>query len=137
MTSKENPYSTGTPGSYKNLQEDITSLKTPSIETWDFEYPGTQTDLEINIPEFTCICPKTGLPDFAEIIIEYRPKKQCIELKSLKEYITFFRDVGIFHEHVVNLILKDVAQACDPEYMIVTGVFNTRGGIQTTVQAKI
>lgn len=137
MTDANNPYKTGAPGTYENLQAHITELKTPAIETWEFMYPGSQTDLEISIPEFTCICPKTGLPDFAEIIIEYRPKNQCIELKSLKEYIMFFREVGIFHEHLVNLMLKDIAQACDPMEMTITGIFNARGGIQTTVQAKL
>lgn len=130
-------YSTGTPGSYKNLQAQIKSMATPAIETWDFEYPGSKTDLEIHIPEFTCICPKTGLPDFAEILIEYRPGKYCIELKSLKEYILFFRNVGIFHEHVVNRMLKDLVKSCKPVSMTITGIFNARGGIQTTVQATL
>jgi len=134
---KEPQYLTGTPGSYRDLQAHIPDMATPEIETWDFEYPGSKTDLEIHIPEFTCICPKTGLPDFAEILIEYRPGKYCIELKSLKEYILFFRHVGIFHEHVVNRMLKDLAKSCKPVSMTITGIFNARGGIQTTVQATL
>lgn len=122
--------------SYEGRQGHIPSLKTPEIETWEFMYPGTDTVLEVSIPEFTCICPKTGLPDFATLVITYVPGRLCLELKSLKEYILFFRDVGIFHEHVVNKMLTDFARACKPESMEIRGVFNSRGGIQTTAVAK-
>jgi len=98
-------------------------------------YPNSATDLHIEVPEFTCVCPKTGLPDFATLVIEYRPTKYCIELKSFKEYLLFYRDLGIFHEHVVNKVLKDCVKAVSPKYMKVTGIFNSRGGIQTTVVA--
>lgn len=130
-------YQTGAPGSYENRQDHIPAMDMPSIESWVFQYPESQTDLKVEIPEFTCICPKTGLPDFATIIIEYRPQKLCLELKSLKEYILFFRNVGIFHEHVVNRILKDCARSCKPESMKVTGIFNSRGGILTTAVATL
>jgi 7-cyano-7-deazaguanine reductase len=100
-------------------------------------YPNSNTDLRIEIPEFTCVCPKTGLPDFATLRIEYRPTKWCLELKSLKEYMLFFRELGIFHEHVVNRVLTDCAKAVAPQSMQVTGIFNARGGIQTTVVATL
>jgi 7-cyano-7-deazaguanine reductase len=137
VKSSESKYTTGAPGTYKGLQLLIPSMATPAIETWDFEYPGSKTDLSIEIPEFTCVCPKTGLPDFATIIIDYCPNKFCIELKSLKEYVLFYRNLGIFHEHVVNRMLQDIAKACKPKSMSITGVFNSRGGIQTTVQATL
>ncbi|GHV15926.1 NADPH-dependent 7-cyano-7-deazaguanine reductase [Fibrobacterales bacterium] len=119
--------------SYEDKQENIPALKTPEIEKWEFMYPNSATDLRIEVPEFTCVCPKTGLPDFATLIIEYRPTKFCIELKSFKEYLLFYRNLGIFHEHVVNKVLRDCVSAVKPKYMKVTGVFNSRGGIQTTV----
>jgi len=137
VSQKEPAYKTGTPGSYEGLQMLVPGMATPSIETWEFQYPGSNTDLTIEIPEFTCVCPKTGLPDFATIIIQYTPNKQCIELKSLKEYVLFYRNLGIFHEHVVNRMLQDISKSCKPKKMTITGVFNARGGIQTTVQATL
>jgi 7-cyano-7-deazaguanine reductase len=121
---------------YEGLQHHIPTLVTPEIESWDFQYPGSDTLLEVSIPEFTCICPKTGLPDFATLHIAYVPEKQCLELKSLKEYFLFFRELGIFHEHVVNRVLGDCVKACAPRSMEVRGVFNARGGIQTTAVAR-
>jgi len=121
--------------SYEGLQQHIPSLKTPEIEVWEFQYPGRPTRLSINIPEFTCICPKTGLPDFAQLHIQYIPAQVCLELKSLKEYIFFFRNLGIFHEHVVNRMLDDLVKACSPCEMTIEGIFNARGGIQTTATA--
>jgi len=121
--------------SYEDRQEHIPELKTPSLESWKFQYPGSETKLEVQIPEFTCICPKTGLPDFALLTLTYRPDKLCLELKSLKEYVNFYRDIGIFHEHVVNKFLTDCVKACKPKSMEVRGVFNPRGGIQTTAAA--
>ena len=123
-------------GGYEDRQGHIPELKTPVIESWEFQYPGSNTALEVQIPEFTCICPKTGLPDFAILTIAYVPDKQCLELKSLKEYIHFYRDLGIFHEHVVNKVLRDCVKACKPKSMEVRGIFNPRGGIQTTASAK-
>ncbi|MGL1934794.1 MAG: preQ(1) synthase [Fibrobacterales bacterium] len=122
-------------GTYEDLQNGIVELETPEIEAWDFKYPGSNTELTIAVPEFTCICPKTGLPDFATIEISYTPNSECIELKSFKEYILFYREVGVFHEHVVNKILNDLVKCISPKWMNVTGVFNARGGIQTTVSA--
>lgn len=137
LKSESPVYKTGTPGSYEGLQMLVANMPTPTIETWEFQYPGSKTDLTVDIPEFTCVCPKTGLPDFATIVIDYRPNKLCIELKSLKEYVLFYRNLGIFHEHVVNRMLQDIAKACKPKEMTITGIFNSRGGIQTTVQATL
>ncbi|MBM3253569.1 MAG: NADPH-dependent 7-cyano-7-deazaguanine reductase QueF [Candidatus Omnitrophica bacterium] len=122
--------------SYEGLQESIRKLKTPEIEVWQNKYPDKNYTINLEVPEFTCICPKTGLPDFATIKIEYIPHKFCIELKSFKEYIVFYRNVGIFHEHVVNKILEDFVKACSPRFVSITGEFNVRGGIKTTVKAE-
>ena len=118
------------------LEDKIKKLKTPVIETWKNQYPERNYVITIDIPEFTCICPKTGLPDFADIKIEYSPQKFCIELKSFKMYTIFFRDIGIFHEHLVNKMLEDFVRAAKPRWAKVTGVFNPRGGITTTVSAE-
>jgi 7-cyano-7-deazaguanine reductase len=122
--------------SYEGLQAHVRSMKTPPIDVWENQYPDKIYTITIDIPEFTCICPKTGLPDFADIIIEYSPQQRCIELKSLKMYTIYFRSVGIFHEHFVNKMLDDLAAACKPRWMKITGKFNPRGGIATTVSAE-
>jgi 7-cyano-7-deazaguanine reductase len=119
--------------SYEGLQKNIRRLKTPKIEVWENQYPDKVYTITIDIPEFTCICPKTGLPDFATIKIEYSPKKYCIELKSLKMYTIFFRDIGVFHEHFINRFMEDFVNASKPRRARITGVFNPRGGITTTV----
>jgi 7-cyano-7-deazaguanine reductase len=121
--------------SYEGRQSHIPGMKMPAIETWEFQYAGSDTSLEVSVPEFTCICPKTGLPDFATLVISYVPGRQCLELKSFKEYINAYRELGIFHEHVVNRVLADCVKACKPRSMEVRGVFNARGGIQTTASA--
>jgi len=123
--------------SYEDRQNHIPALKMPKIDKWEFMYPNSATDLRIEVPEFTCVCPKTGLPDFATLTIEYRPTEYCIELKSFKEYLLAYRNLGIFHEHVVNKVLKDCAKSVAPKWMKVTGIFNSRGGIQTTVVASL
>ena len=120
--------------SYEDLQNGIAELKTPEIEIWDFKYPGSNTELTISVPEFTCICPKTGLPDFAVINLEYAPDRLCIELKSFKLYLHAFRDVGIFHEHVTNRILDDFVRAAKPRRAKIRAEFNLRGGVKTTVE---
>ena len=106
----------------------------PSIECWENQYPGY--DIEISIPEYTAICPKTGLPDFGIIYINYVPDKWCLELKSLKEYINAYRSLGIFYENAVNRILNDLADACKPLSMTVRGDFTPRGGIQSCIEAR-
>ena len=121
---------------YDGLQEHIRAMETPAIETWENEYSDKEYTIEITTPEFTTICPKTGLPDFGTIRISYVPDRRCIELKSLKEYFLFYRDVGIFHEHVVNKVLEDFVAACDPRQVEIAGDFNMRGGIKTVVRAS-
>ena len=122
--------------SYDGLQSDIREMKTPSIETWKNEYSDKDYTIEVTTPEFTAICPKTGLPDFGTIQIAYIPDERCIELKSLKEYFLFYRDVGIFHEHVVNKILVDFVAACNPRRVEIVGDFHVRGGIKTVIRAN-
>ncbi|MFQ5974837.1 MAG: preQ(1) synthase [Candidatus Hydrothermarchaeales archaeon] len=106
------------------------------LDTFDFEYPGKRTELLINTDEFTCLCPWSGLPDFANLTICYVPERKCIELKSLKYYLLSYRNVGIVHEHAVNRILDDLVRVSDPIEMHVEMEFNLRGGIKTTVKAS-
>ena len=106
----------------------------PEIECWENQYPGYE--IEIVLPEYNAICPKTGLPDFGTLYVNYVPDKWCLELKSLKEYITAYRDIGIFYENAVNRILRDLAAACKPVSMRVRGEFSPRGGIQSRVEAR-
>ena len=120
---------------YEGLQKNIRKLATPAIEVWQNKYPDKRYTINLEIPEFTCICPRTGLPDFATIKIEYSPSKYCIELKSFKMYTIFYRNLGIFHEHVVNKMLEDLVKACKPRWLKVVGEFNVRGGIKTVVSA--
>lgn len=119
--------------SYEGLQRNVRRLKTPDIEVWSNQYPDRVYIIIMEVPEFTCICPKTGLPDFATIKIEYSPRKYCIELKSFKMYTIFYRNVGIFHEHLINRMLEDFVRAAQPRWAKITGEFNPRGGITTTV----
>ena len=121
---------------YTGLQEDVRNKKFPKIDVWKNKYQDKKYLVQIKTSEFTCICPKTSLADFANISIEYSPKKDCIELKSFKEYLTAYRECGIFHEHAVNRILEDLVGSCKPYYMKVRGEFNVRGGITTTVEAE-
>ena len=118
--------------SYEGLQKNIRFLKTPPIEVWKNQYADRRFVVRIETSEFTCICPKTGLPDFASIEIDYIPAKFCIELKSFKEYLTFYRSIGIFHEHFVNKLMDDFVKACAPRGAKITVKFNPRGGITTT-----
>jgi 7-cyano-7-deazaguanine reductase len=118
---------------YEGLQKGVRGLKAPAIEVWENQYPDKVYTITLEIPEFTCICPKTGLPDFATITISYSPRKFCIELKSFKMYTIFFRNIGIFHEHLINKMLEDFVKACKPRWAKITGEFNPRGGITTTV----
>jgi 7-cyano-7-deazaguanine reductase len=110
----------------------------PSKELEVFDNPQTDKDytIRISVPEFTCLCPKTGQPDFATLDIEYVPDQSCIELKALKMYVWSYRDEGAFHEAVTNKILADLVAACEPRFMRLTAEFNVRGGIYTTVVAE-
>ncbi len=121
---------------YEGLQKRVRTMKTPLIEVWKNQYPDKEYIINLEIPEFTCICPKTGLPDFATIYIRYSPDKNCVELKSFKFYINFFRSIGIFHEHVVNRILDDFVDSCKPRWVNIRAEFNSRGGIKTTVERE-
>jgi 7-cyano-7-deazaguanine reductase len=105
----------------------------PEIETFPNPRPERDYEIEIRCPEFTSMCPKTGLPDFGEIRIVYTPDNRCIELKALKYYLLTFRNRGIFYEAATNEILDDLVAVCDPRKMIVTGDFSVRGGIKTLV----
>jgi 7-cyano-7-deazaguanine reductase len=107
-----------------------------TLETLDNPSPGRDYLIRMEIPEFTCLCPKTGQPDFATLYLEYVPDRRCIELKSLKLYIWSFRDEGAFHEAVTNRILGDLAAAAQPRFMRLTAKFYVRGGIFTTVVAE-
>jgi 7-cyano-7-deazaguanine reductase len=106
----------------------------PEIETWPNQYPGYE--IEIAMPEFTSVCPKTALPDFGHIELRYVPDKRCLELKSYKMYLHAYRELGIFQENVVNRILRDVVKAANPMSATVVGDFTPRGGLGTVVTAS-
>ncbi len=111
----------------------MSSQPSKNLETFDNPHPERDYTIRIDVPEFTCLCPKTGQPDFATFHIEYIADKQCIELKSLKLYMWSFREEGAFHEAITNQILSDLVTASTPRFMRLTGKFNVRGGIYTTV----
>ena len=106
------------------------------LETFPNPHPERDYSIRIRIPEFTCLCPKTGQPDFATLHLEYVPDERCIELKSLKLYVWSFREEGAFHEDVTNQILDKLVAVCHPRFMRLTAEFNVRGGIYTTVVAE-
>ena len=106
----------------------------PGIDAWPNQYNGYE--IRIDIPEYTSICPKTKLPDFGTITIEYLPNEECLELKSLKHYILQYRNIGIFYENAVNRILEDVVKATRPRWAMVTGKFTPRGGMCSTIVAR-
>ena len=114
----------------------MTATPNKTLETFDNPTPERDYTIRISTPEFTCLCPKTGQPDFATIDIDYIPEKQCVELKSLKLYMWSFREEGAFHEKVTNDILSDLVAATAPRFMRVTAEFNVRGGVYTTVVAE-
>lgn len=114
----------------------MTTQPDKALETFDNPQPGRDYTVRIRMPEFTCLCPKTGQPDFAVLNLEYVPDRHCLELKALKLYIWSFRDEGAFHEDVTNRMLDDMVRACRPRYMRLTAEFNVRGGIYTTVVAE-
>jgi len=110
------------------------SAKFPQIETWPNQFPGYE--IVIDAPEFTSVCPKTGLPDFGTITLRYMPDRRCLELKSYKEYLLTYRQLGIFQENAVNRVLRDVVRAARPVWAVVRGEFRPRGGIGTVVEAR-
>jgi 7-cyano-7-deazaguanine reductase len=111
-------------------------MAVPDIETFPNPNPTRDYEIEIECPEFTSVCPKTGLPDFGTIRITYVPDQRCIELKALKFYLIAFRNKGIFYEQVTNAILDDLVAVCEPRRMTVVGDFTPRGGIKTIVTVK-
>jgi len=108
--------------------------KLPKLETWPNQFPGYV--ISTRFPEYTSVCPKTGLPDYGAITIEYCPRKLCLELKALKIYLLAFRNLGIFYENAVNRILRDIVAATRPVWCRVRGEFTPRGGLTTTVEAR-
>ena len=108
--------------------------KFPEIETWQNQFSAYE--ILVDDPEFTSVCPKTSLPDFGRITIRYMPKEKCMELKSLKEYLFVYRNLGIFQENIVNQILEDVVKATEPVWAEIVGDFRPRGGISTVVTAR-
>ena len=106
----------------------------PAIECFENQFKNYE--IAISIPEFTSICPKSGLPDFGTITIRYIPRERCVELKSLKTYILAYRNLGIFYENAVNRILRDFVKACKPSQAVVTGEFNVRGGMKSAIEAS-
>lgn len=111
-------------------------MKLFPLETFAYKYVGNETRISFTCPEFTAICPFSDFPDFATIKIDYVPNARCIELKSLKLYINSFRNVKIFHEHVMNKILEDFVRACDPLAVDIEGDFNVRGNIKTVMRVS-
>jgi 7-cyano-7-deazaguanine reductase len=111
-------------------------MASSTLETFPNPRPGRDYDIEIRCAEFTSMCPRTGLPDFGEIVISYVPDELCLELKALKYYLVEFRNKGIFYEAVTNQILDDLVAACRPRRMTVAGDFSVRGGISTAVTAR-
>jgi len=114
----------------------MTTQPSRELELFPNPQPARDYTIRIDIPEFTCLCPKTGQPDFATLTLEYIPDRQCVELKSLKLYVWSFRNEGAFHEAVTNEILNDLVRAANPRFMRLTAIFNVRGGIGTTVVAE-
>ena len=106
------------------------------LDTFKYDYKGREIWIEFEMPEFTAICPFSDFPDFAVIKLKYVPNERCIELKSLKLYINSFREIKVFHEHVINIILEDFVKACDPLRVEIEGDFHVRGNIKTVVRAS-
>ena len=110
------------------------TARLPKLDTWPNQFPGYE--ISIRFPEYTSVCPKTGLPDSGTIIIHYMPKGACLELKALKLYLLAYRNLGIFYENAVNRMLRDFVAATKPEWCVVRGEFTPRGGLTTTVEAR-
>jgi 7-cyano-7-deazaguanine reductase len=120
---------------YQPHQKKFLAAQLPALEVVDNHYAQREYLIHFEIPEFTCVCPKTGLPDFATLRVDYVPAKKLVELKSLKLYINGYRDIGVFHEHVANKVLDDLVAALKPRRARLAADFNVRGGIHTVVTA--
>jgi 7-cyano-7-deazaguanine reductase len=112
------------------------SAELPAIETWPNQFPGREYEIEISSPEFTSVCPKTGLPDHGTLTVRYVPETDCLELKSYKLYLLAYRNLGIFQENIVNRVLEDVVRATQPRKATVIGDFTPRGGIYSKITAS-
>ena len=121
------------PNNYEGHQEAVRQLKTPAIEIFSNIYSDQKYRISFEIPEFTALCPKTSLPDFGTLFISYFPDEYCLELKSLKEYFLFYRNLGIFQENVANKVKEDLVLACQPTWLRIHVDYNVRGGIHTRV----
>lgn len=118
------------------MKSKTTTTDSGPVETFPNRHPDRDYEIKIVAPEFTAVCPKTGQPDFAVLTLVYVPDELCLELKSFKMYLQSYRNRGIYHEHVTNAILDDLVRSCKPRRMTLTGEFNARGGIATTVTAS-
>ena len=116
--------------------QEISTVDTEVLESLPFEYSGSATEVVYETEEFTSVCPWTGLPDFGHMVVTYQPKELIVELKSLKYYLTSFRNIGILQEHVVNTVLEDLVRLLEPKSMMVEAWFNERGGLSTHVRAQ-
>ena len=123
-------------GGYYKADESMATKPSDDLQTFDNPEPGRDYIIDMTLPEFTCLCPMTGQPDFATLRLQYVPDRLCVELKSLKLYIWSYRDQGAFHEAVTNKILTDLATALSPRYIKLTAEFNARGGIRTSVTVE-
>lgn len=124
------------PKKYENIRfdtHDESVILTDILETIPYEYPEKETLVEIPTSEFTSVCPWSGLPDFAEMTIQYIPNEKLVEMKSLKYYLTSYRNVGIYQEHATNRILRDLVRLLEPKYMKIEALWNARGGLGTRV----
>ncbi|MBI1746212.1 MAG: NADPH-dependent 7-cyano-7-deazaguanine reductase QueF [Acidobacteria bacterium] len=119
---------------YKALHRAGLDAQLPTIECWPNQFPGYE--ITLIIPEYTSVCPKTNLPDFGTVTITYRPYKWCVELKGMKYYLLAYRNLGIFYENAVNRILRDFVAACKPQWAVVKGEFNTRGGMRSIIESR-
>jgi 7-cyano-7-deazaguanine reductase len=119
-----------------DLKRGQREIQESKLEVFDNKYPHRDYEITITNPEFCCLCPRTGYPDFAVIEVRYIPDQYCIELKSFKLFINKFRDRGIFHEEATNEILEELVKVCRPRFMSITGDFNPRGNIHTMVKAE-
>ena len=116
--------------------EDATRIDTEVLEHIPFDHPDSATDVIYETDEFTSVCPWTGLPDFGRLVITYRPRQRLVELKSLKYYLTSYRNVGILQEHAVNLVLRDLVELVEPDSMLIEAWYNERGGLKTHVRVN-
>ena len=120
---------------YQAFQGKAKAARLPELEVVDNHYSDRDYVIRFEIPEFNCVCPKTGLPDFATLTVEYVPAKKLVELKSLKLYINAYRNLGVFHEHVANRVMDDLVKATKPRKLRLSADFNVRGGIHTVVKS--